>query len=97
MIEVVRAKEEPKPHRDTRMLSGRYGPHTISLEGEQLQHSQDGGPRWPLVEVADETFVIDSLRKPVRFTFSGQGSEQRIALEYSDGRKMEFKKEPATP
>jgi hypothetical protein len=49
------------------------------------------------VEVASETFVIDSLRKPVRIAFSGQGSERKIALEYSDGRKVEFKKEAATP
>ena len=97
MIEVVRAKEEPKPRRDLRMLTGRYGPHMIFLEGEQLLHSQDAGPRWPLVEVASETFVIDSYRRAVRITFSGKDSEQRIALEYSDGRKVEFKKEPGTP
>ncbi|HYJ04666.1 MAG TPA: S41 family peptidase [Chthoniobacterales bacterium] len=97
MIEVVRAKEEPKPRRDLRMLTGRYGPHMIALEGEQLLHSQDAGPRWPLVEVANETFVIDSLRKPVRITFGGKGPEQRIDLEYSDGRKVEFKKESGIP
>lgn len=97
MIEVARAKEEPKPPRDTRMLTGRYGPHTIFLEGEQIVHSQDAGPRWPLVEVANEIFVLDSIRKPIRITFIGEGSEQRIALEYSDGRKLEFKKESGTP
>jgi hypothetical protein len=79
------------------MLTGRYGPHLIFLEGEQLLHSQDAGPRWPLVEVATHTFVIDSLRKPVRIGFSGEGSEQKITLEYSDGRKVEFKKESGTP
>ena len=97
MIEVVRAKEEPKPRRDMEMLTGRYGPHMIFLEGEQLLHSQDAGPRWPLVEVASETFAIDWLRKPVRITFSGPGSEQKIAVEYSDGRKLEFKKESESP
>ena len=97
MIEVVRAKEEPKPRRDLRMLTGRYGPHTIFVEGEQLLHAQDAGPRWPLVEVASETFVVDSLRKPVRIIFSCKGSEQKMAVEYSDGRKLEFKKEPGTP
>lgn len=93
MIEVVRAKEEPKPPRDMRALTGRYGPHTISLDGEQLMHSQDAGPHWPLVEVASGTFIIDWLRKPVRITFSSEGSVEKIALEYSDGRKLEFKKE----
>jgi hypothetical protein len=96
MIEVVRAKER-KPRPDMRRPTGRYGPHMIFLEGEQLLHSQDAGPRWPLVEVANETFVIDSLRKPVRITFTGKDSEQKIALEYSDGRKLEFKKESGTP
>jgi hypothetical protein len=47
--------------------------------------------------VASGTFVIDWLRKPVRITFSGQGSGQKIALEHSDGRKVEFKKESGTP
>jgi retinol-binding protein 3 len=96
-IEVVRAKEEPKPRRDLRMLSGRYGPHIISLEGEQLMHSQDAGPRWPLVEVAAETFVLDSYRRAVRITFSGKSPEQKISLENSGGRKLEFKKETGTP
>ena len=97
MIEMVRAKEEPKPGSDLRILPGRYGPHLISLEGEQLMHSQDGGPRWPLVAVARETFVLDSLRKPVRINIRGKEGEQRIELEYSDGRKLEFKKEAANP
>ncbi len=95
MAEVVRAKIEPSKHggKDPRQLTGRYGPYSISAEGQELFYARDANPRWPLMRISPDTFVRDAFAYMSRVTFRGNGANRDIVVEHSDGRKEEFQRE----
>jgi len=99
MAEVVRAKTEASKHSrpDLPQLTGRYGPYSITAEGQELFYARDANPRWSLTRISRDTYVRDAFAYMSRVTFRGSGANRDIVVEHSDGRKEEFRREEVPP
>jgi len=66
--------------------TGKYGPRTITLEKGTLYYQREGRPRYRLIPLLQDTFVMDedhSVR--VKFVLGPDGKAKEVDVVYDDG------------
>ncbi len=86
--ETIEALEHPVAV-DTKTLQkydGKYGIRAVTLENGQLYYQREGAPRYTLVPMSENTFVIGENRDfRVRFVMGSDGRAKELVGLYADG------------
>ena len=74
-----------------RRYAGKYGMRTVTLEGGQLHYQREGAPKYALIPMSDDTFVIRESRDfRVRFATGSDGRAKDLIGFYADGTTLTY-------
>ena len=69
-------------------MSGQYGPRTITLENGALYYQREGRPKYRLIPMNEDTFMLDGLEYfRVQFNRDKSGTVTEIIGLYDDGHR----------
>jgi CubicO group peptidase (beta-lactamase class C family) len=70
--------------------AGSYGPRRISLEGGNLFYQREGRPKYKLLPLSQDTFLLEGMGSfRVRFVADGNGRVTKLVGLYADGNEDE--------
>jgi CubicO group peptidase (beta-lactamase class C family) len=60
---IIEVRENPLsvPRRTLAAYAGRYGPRRVMLEGDDLYYQRDPNPRYRMIPMSQDTFMLDGL------------------------------------
>lgn len=95
--EAVEALRKPVavPAETLQRYAGSYGPRRILLEGGSLFYQRDGRPKYRLLPLSQDTFLLEGMGSfRVRFVTDGNGRVAKLVGLYADGQEDESPRDP---